>query len=171
MKRVTVLLILLIGALAWYLSADVGAIKARSDSPTLLSVRDTPAVAAEEAVSARQSKTQYSQAVDPPKQISAQAPITEPQYVPPIAKDRQQADAYQGDLHDHQAYQRYQQRQHNDFKRAYISAAKDKVALLKTWLARGEREGISPEQLQFARDKIAALEQAKQQLEEQLAQQ
>ncbi|WP_105255008.1 hypothetical protein [Pseudoalteromonas sp. T1lg75] len=99
--------------------------------------------------------------------VSAQ--YSAPEYLPPIAKNNTQTPGYQGDLDDHQAYQQYQGAQQLALKRAYVNAAQDKVAGLKSLLARGEREGISAEQLEFARNKIDALEQMQQQLEAELA--
>ena len=97
-------------------------------------------------------------------------PIREPDYLPPIAKREATTSEsrYQGDLDDHQAYLQFQHQQQADVNQAYIAAAKVKVSQLREILARGEREGISQEQLQFARDKIAAIEKMSTQLQEQI---
>ncbi|WP_105190454.1 hypothetical protein [Pseudoalteromonas sp. T1lg48] len=101
------------------------------------------------------------------EEVSAQH--SAPEYLPPIVKNNTQTLRYQGDLDDHQAYLQHQGQQEQELKRAYVSAAKDKVAELKKLLARGEREGINQEQLEFARNKINALKQMQRQLEAELA--
>ncbi|WP_462157749.1 hypothetical protein [Pseudoalteromonas sp. GB56] len=119
---------------------------------------------------AQRNKLTEPAAVLEPPQIQEPLPIREPDYLPPITKREATASGYQyqGDLDDHQAYLQFQHQQQADVKQAYIAAAKVKVSELKDLLARGEREGISHEQLQFARDKIAAIEKMSEQLQTQI---
>lgn len=80
------------------------------------------------------------------------------QYIPPINNQAKSPVSYQGDLNDFDAYQNYENQQDEQLKSAFINASKAKVSELKKWLARGEKAKLSPEQLAFAKEKIAALE-------------
>ncbi|MBE0367054.1 hypothetical protein PAUR_a0352 [Pseudoalteromonas aurantia 208] len=77
-------------------------------------------------------------------------------YVPPIQATPSNAD-YTGDLNDHHAYQQFHNDQEKALKLAYITATKSKVKRLETLIERGKHEGVTEQQLTFAREKIAGL--------------
>ena len=87
--------------------------------------------------------------------------------IPPISPTKLET-TFTGDLDDHDAYLAYENEQEIALKTAYIQAAKDKVKLLNSWLAKGIEAELEQSQLEFAREKIKALEQLSQTLEEEL---
>lgn len=87
--------------------------------------------------------------------------------IPPISPTKLEK-TFTGDLDDHDAYLAYEKEQEIALKTAYIQAAKDKVKLLNSWLAKGIEAELEQSQLEFAREKIKALEQLSQTLEEEL---
>ncbi|MFY8350275.1 hypothetical protein AAEU29_07050 [Pseudoalteromonas sp. SSM20] len=87
--------------------------------------------------------------------------------IPPISPTKLET-TFTGDLDDHDAYLVYENEQEIALKTAYIQAAKEKVKLLNSWLARGLEAKIDQTQIEFAKEKIKALEQLSQTLEEEL---
>lgn len=87
--------------------------------------------------------------------------------IPPISPTKLET-TFTGDLDDHDAYLAYESEQEIALKTAYIQAAKEKVKLLNSWLARGLEAKIDQTQIEFAKEKIKALEQLSQTLEEEL---
>ena len=87
--------------------------------------------------------------------------------IPPITPSTPRL-AFNGDLDDHDAYLNYESAQDFALKTAYIQAAKEKVKLLNSWLAKGIEAELEQSQLEFAREKISALEQLANALEEEL---
>ncbi|KPV95795.1 hypothetical protein AN214_02182 [Pseudoalteromonas sp. P1-9] len=87
--------------------------------------------------------------------------------IPPISLTKIET-RFTGDLDDHDAYLAYENEQEIALKTAYIQAAKDKVKLLNSWLVKGIEAELEESQLEFAREKIKALEQLSQTLEEEL---
>ncbi|WP_372770681.1 hypothetical protein [Pseudoalteromonas sp.] len=87
--------------------------------------------------------------------------------IPPISPTKLET-TFTGDLDEHDAYLAYESEQEVALKTAYIQAAKEKVKLLNSWLARGLEEKIDQTQIEFAKEKIKALEQLSQALEEEL---
>ncbi|MBQ4851811.1 hypothetical protein [Pseudoalteromonas sp. MMG012] len=77
-------------------------------------------------------------------------------YVPPIQALPSGA-GYTGDLNDHHAYQQFHNDQEKALKLAYIIATKSKVKRLEALIERGKHEGVTEQQLAFAREKIAGL--------------
>lgn len=87
--------------------------------------------------------------------------------IPPISPSKIENE-YTGDLDDHDAYLAYEKSREIAIKSAYIKAAKDKVKLLNIWLAKGINQQVDASQIEFAKEKIKALEQLSQSLEEEL---
>lgn len=87
--------------------------------------------------------------------------------IPPISPTKLDT-TFTGDLDDHDAYLTYENKQEIALKTAYIQAAKEKVKQLNSWLARGVEAKIDQTQIEFAKEKIKALEQLSQTLEEEL---
>ncbi|MCF6457788.1 hypothetical protein [Pseudoalteromonas sp. MMG024] len=87
--------------------------------------------------------------------------------IPPISPTKIET-TFTGDLDDHEAYLAYENEQEIALKTAYIQAAKDKVKLLNSWLVKGINQQLDASQIEFAKEKIKALEQLTQSLEEEL---
>ncbi|MEI4548635.1 hypothetical protein [Pseudoalteromonas spongiae] len=87
--------------------------------------------------------------------------------IPPISPTKIET-TFTGDLDDHDAYLAYENEQEIALKTAYIQAAKDKVKLLNAWLVKGINQQLDASQIEFAKEKIKALEQLTQSLEEEL---
>ncbi|WP_440055421.1 hypothetical protein ACSLBF_04565 [Pseudoalteromonas sp. T1lg65] len=94
--------------------------------------------------------------------------ITDPEYLPPINQNKQQTEGYQGDLDDHENYQRYQASKEVALKQAYIEAVDGKVEKLEALLKKGIEARLPETQLQEARDKIAGLREMQKQLQNEL---
>ncbi|MFC3033741.1 hypothetical protein ACFOEE_14550 [Pseudoalteromonas fenneropenaei] len=141
--------------------------------PTTTSARDPSGTAAHELAAIAEPKAKIAPAL---VQVEALQPDaialvqTTPQatpepdsspiiYLPPIAKSSEQhlSNAYQGDLDDHEAYQRHQQKQQDKLKHEFVAASKIKIAKLESLLAQGIAAGLEESQLAEAREKIAAL--------------
>ncbi|MBQ4838886.1 hypothetical protein [Pseudoalteromonas luteoviolacea] len=90
-------------------------------------------------------------------------------YIPPIVQSPSQNNtSYSGDLDDHQSYNAYLLEKEHALKHEFIAAVDKKVTRINNLLERGIRANLPEEQLQEARDKIAALKTMKAQLIEEL---
>ncbi|WP_105200684.1 hypothetical protein [Pseudoalteromonas sp. T1lg10] len=172
MKKLIVTLVLLAAALLvcnYLRTAEPSSMSAKRQPVLNHSEPASKAPKIEEALAHASELKEQAVELDSPE-TAEPTPIRQPDYLPPIAQREAKTSGYQyqGDLDDHQAYLQFQHQQQADIKQAYIVAAKVKVEQLKELLARGEREGISEEQRQFARGKIAAIEKMSAELEEQL---
>ncbi|ESP94929.1 hypothetical protein [Pseudoalteromonas luteoviolacea] len=86
-------------------------------------------------------------------------------YIPPIVQSPPQSNtSYSGDLDDHQSYNAYLLAKEHELKHEFIAAVDKKVARINNLLERGIQANLPSEQLQEARDKIAALKTMKAQL-------
>lgn len=70
------------------------------------------------------------------------------------------------ELQDPEQYLQYEQRQEKKIYRAYVDAAKEKVAMLEGMIKQGEEEGISEEELEQARQKVKGIEEMSLQLQQ-----
>lgn len=62
------------------------------------------------------------------------------------------------ELGDHEQYLEYERRQQKRVFRAYVEASKVKTAQLRSMIEKGKTEGVSPEEIAFAEDKIRGIE-------------
>lgn len=114
-----------------------------------LSAKLTPSNAAKAVINSQASaKTTISEQMPP---------ITTPKYLPVIAKNPARAAHYQGELSDHQAYNKFHQQQQTQLEQRFVIAAEEKIANLESLLEKGRQQGLSQQQLQVAVDKITAL--------------
>lgn len=90
-----------------------------------------------------------------------------PPYIPPITRSKNSQD-YSGDLEDHEAYKQYHTNQKRELKMAFISASKQKVVRLEMLIKRGIREGLSQEEIEFAKEKVSSLKAMSEQLQNEL---
>lgn len=88
-------------------------------------------------------------------------------YIPPITKSKNTR-SYSGELDDHQAYKQFHAHQERELKMAFISASKQKIVRLEMLIARGIREGLSQEKIEFAKEKVSGLKAMNEQLENEL---
>lgn len=63
------------------------------------------------------------------------------------------------ELGDHEQYLEYERRQQKRVFRAYVEASKVKTAQLRSMIEKGKTEGVSPEEIAFAEDKIRGIEE------------
>ncbi len=91
--------------------------------------------------------------------------LNPPVYIPPI-KRSMPSRQYQGDLTDHQAYVEFEISNERALKKAFQQAAKAKVAKLTLMLAEGKIAGLEQAELDFAQEKITALEKLQHSLQE-----
>ena len=89
---------------------------------------------------------------------------------PPIARDKLEQNRYLGDLDDHQSYLEFEANTDKTLKQRYVLAAKQKAKLLEEYLRKGEQQGLSKEELVFAKEKIKALHTLALDLEKELGQ-
>ena len=127
---------------------------ANSVNTAALSAKLTPSNAAKAVIDNQASaKTTTSQQIPP----ITTPEITTPEYLPVIAKSPTRAAQYQGELSDHQAYNKFHQQQQTQLEQRFVVAADEKIAHLENLLEKGRQQGLSQQQLQVAIDKITAL--------------
>ena len=84
---------------------------------------------------------------------------------PALNRSRQRDEEPSGDeLEDPELYQQYERRQQKRMFRAYVEASKIKVAELEKMIEKGKREGVSEEEIEFARNKIDGILQMAEEL-------
>jgi hypothetical protein len=101
------------------------------------------------------------------KSINLPGKMQSPPYIPPITKSKNTQN-YSGDLEDHEAYKQYHVNQKRELKMAFINASKQKIVRLEMLIARGIREGLSQEKIEFAKEKVSGLKAMSEQLENEL---
>lgn len=127
---------------------------ANSVNTAALSAKLTPSNAAKAVIDSQASaKTTTSQQIPP----ITTPEYTTPEYLPVIAKSPTRAAQYQGELSDHQAYNKFHQQQQTQLEQRFVIAADEKIAHLENLLEKGRQQGLSQQQLQVAIDKITAL--------------
>lgn len=89
---------------------------------------------------------------------------------PPIASNSLDEARFSGDLDNHQSYLSFEANNERQLKQNYIFAAKRKAMQLQQYLLKGEQTGLSNAELEFAKEKIAALQTLANQLESELKQ-
>ncbi|MEH6393405.1 hypothetical protein [Pseudoalteromonas sp.] len=132
---------------------------ANSVNTAALSAKLTPSNAAKAVIDSQASaKTTTSQQIPPITTPEITTPeYTTPEYLPVIAKSPTRAAQYQGELSDHQAYNKFHQQQQTQLEQRFVVAADEKIAHLENLLEKGRQQGLSQQQLQVAIDKITAL--------------
>lgn len=65
----------------------------------------------------------------------------------------------EAELGDHEQYLEYERRQQKRVYRAYVEASKVKTAQLRSMIEQGKAEGVSPEEIAFAEEKIRGIEE------------
>lgn len=88
-------------------------------------------------------------------------------YIPPITQSPTPMH-YTGDLHDHEAYKQYHTNQERELKIAFTDASKQKIMRLEALIARGIKEGISQDEIAFAKEKVSGLKAMNKQLQDEL---
>ncbi|SFD41357.1 hypothetical protein SAMN02745724_04454 [Pseudoalteromonas denitrificans DSM 6059] len=88
-------------------------------------------------------------------------------YVPKITKSKISTQ-YTGNLNDHDEYLKFELEQNQIIKRSFINATTNKVKHLNKLIKRAELEGMSEYEIEFAKDKIKALQTLKKQLKREL---
>lgn len=78
---------------------------------------------------------------------------------PKLGKHHEREVPTEEELGDHEQYLEYERRQQKRVYRAYVDASKIKTAQLRSMIEQGKAEGISPEEIAFAEDKIKGIEE------------
>lgn len=78
---------------------------------------------------------------------------------PKLADHHERETPTEEELGDHEQYLEYERRQQKRVYRAYVDASKIKTAQLRSMIEQGKAEGISPEEIAFAEEKIRGIEE------------
>lgn len=78
---------------------------------------------------------------------------------PKLTKHHEREVPTEEELGNHEQYLEYEHRQQKRVYRAYVDASKIKTAQLRSMIEQGKAEGISPEEIAFAEDKIKGIEE------------
>jgi hypothetical protein len=84
---------------------------------------------------------------------------------PELGQHHEREKPTEDELADHDQYVEYEKRQQKRVYRAYVEASKIKTKQIQDLIDRGKAEGVSPEEIAFAEEKIRGIEEMAKELQ------